>query len=201
MNKWLCFTLKFAMEDELGEKFPEIAGTYLLRSSLERLFHNEASPWWDSRLTKEVVETREDIFRQAWAATEDYYRQHPQSLAWGDHHFLLHKHPLGAVKPLNKVFNVGPFPKTGANEVVDKEAYAYSNDDTLYAKSGPALRLLIDFAQPAKAQGVIPTGQSGSVLSPHYNDQAVLFNEGRYRPHLFKMNDEETKSTLVLEPR
>ena len=90
---------------------------------------------------------------------------------------------------MDKIFNLGPFPMPGGNEVVDKEGFTYSDEPKYKITSGPAMRLLMDFSEPDEAIGVIPTGQSGNFMSPHYSDQMELFLSGRYRPQISRAAD------------
>ena len=55
--------------------------------------------------------------------------------------------------------------------------------------SGPAIRRIVDFADIEHSWNVLPTGNSGNPLSPHYSDQAQLFVDGEFRLQL--MNKEE----------
>jgi penicillin amidase len=52
---------------------------------------------------------------------------------------------------------------------------------------------LIDFSDPENAISVNPTGQSGNVMSRHYDDQCELFNNGQFRKQM--MNREEIERT------
>jgi penicillin amidase len=69
-------------------------------------------------------------------------------------------------------------------------------------RSGPSTRRVVDFAQPDKAVGINPLGQSGVLFDRHYDDQAAFFAEGIYQPmHLGKADVKaNTKSTLTLTP-
>jgi len=181
----LYHILKLAMEDELGEdQFKKTVNSVTLRSSIETLFFNEDSPWWDNINTEEK-ESRNQLFREGLQLAMDDLSENigesPDNWRWGKLHTLTHVHPVGRQEPFDKVFNVGPFAKSGGNEVVDKENFLYSGHGPYNIRSGPAMRLLLDFARPEEALSVIPTGQSGNVMSRHYDDQAVLFVQGKYK--------------------
>ena len=51
------------------------------------------------------------------------------------------------------------------------------------------MRIIIDFADVENSVSVIPTGQSGMFLSKHYNDQAELYNSGKYRKQMMNMQE------------
>jgi penicillin amidase len=104
-------------------------------------------------------------------------------------------------KPLHLLFNVGPFSVPGGRETPNN----LSGDvgPAPWAVSyGPSTRRVIDFAQPGKAQGINPVGQSGVLFDRHYADQAERFAEGMYVPQHLTPNDVQahTQSTLTLQP-
>jgi penicillin G amidase len=79
----------------------------------------------------------------------------------------------------------------------------FSLDTTGYfhVDGGPALRKITDFADLENGETVSPSGQSGNVMSAHYNDQAEMFATGKSRKML--MNREAIQSggrKLVLTP-
>lgn len=192
-NRLLYFILKGAMEDELGvDIFAKLKLTYVFKSGIENLLTNENSLWWDNVSTDEE-ESRSMIFSQAVAQTYKSLTKQltpdMESWAWGKVHQLEFVHPIGRKKPMDKIFNLGPFPVPGGNEVVDKEAFVYGDDAKYQVISGPAMRLLMDFSKPNAAIGVIPTGQSGNFMSPHYSDQLQLFLNGKYRPQINRRAD------------
>ena len=178
--------LKQAMADELGDyQFERMVSSNPMRSSIERLFFNESSPWWDNIKTEDIAETRNQQFAEGLRlALSDLNKNLGDDLSkwqWGKVHTLTHIHPIGRKKPFDIVFNIGPFADKGGNEVIVKEAYKYSAHGPYKVKSGPAMRMLVDFAQPQQSLSIIPTGQSGNIMSPHYSDQAKMFVNGEYR--------------------
>jgi penicillin amidase len=203
-TQWLYFALRDALMDEIGEAdFHKFVGTYLLKGSIEPLFENEQSPWWDNVKTK-AKETRSDIFKRAFAETtvalNSQLGADMTSWKWGHVHQLIHVHPIGQKKPFDKYFNVGPFPMRGSNEVVDKEGFVYNEKGIYPVISGPALRFIIDFGDPQHALSIIPTGQSGNVLSAHYKDQAEMFVQGKYRTQITLRSELKNGKTLSLLP-
>jgi penicillin amidase len=181
------------MEDELGtDIFNKLKMTYIFKSGIEDLLTNENSVWWDN-IASDKTEDRSAIFSQAVAQTyESLTKQltpNMESWKWGNVHQLEFVHPIGRKKPMDKIFNLGPFPIAGSNEVVDKEGFVYSEDEIYQVQTGPAMRLLMDFNEPYAAIGIIPTGQSGNFMSPHYSDQMALFLSGKYRPQISRAAD------------
>ena len=112
-----------------------------------------------------------------------------ESWKWGNVHQLEFVHPIGRQEPMDKIFNLGPFPVAGGLEVIDKEGFVYGDDKVYKVISGPAMRLLMDFSNPNAAIGIIPTGQSGNFMSPHYSDQMELFLSGKYRKQISSFDE------------
>ncbi|MDP3699941.1 MAG: penicillin acylase family protein [Hylemonella sp.] len=204
-NQFLYELAKAAMADEMGEvQFGNLLRTRAIDHALPRLVADPQSPWWDNRRTKQK-ENRNDILQQAWRATI----KHLQDLrgislpgwTWGSNHTLTHGHPLGRLKPLDKLFNVGPLEVPGGREIPNNLAHALGPApwSVVY---GPSTRRLIDFADAGKALGINPVGQSGALLDPHYADQAQDFIAGRYQPMHLNPADVKnaTRSTLLLQP-
>ncbi len=178
---------------KLGEKrFSELLHTYALKANIERLISDPNSIWFSGEMSK--------VCNTAWSNTvgslHEQLGDDLQKWNWGRVHQIEHVHAIGRKKPFNKVFNVGPIPKSGSNEVIDKEGFTYGNKKSIYIKSGPALRYFVDFAKPKNGIGIIPTGQSGNIMSPHYSDQAQMFVDGEYRAHI--MNKDELPSNRIL---
>ncbi|MBN2639312.1 MAG: penicillin acylase family protein [Bacteroidales bacterium] len=200
----LYFVLRDAMEDEVGDQmFQKLCGSMLLKNNIEKLMDDKDSPWWDNVNTK-AVETRSDIFRQAFAETQTALKNQlgddVATWKWGKVHKVVYVNPLGRKPPLDKIFNVGPFPIQGSNEVVDKEAFAYNARGTYAVTSGPALRFLIDLSDMDHALTIIPTGQSGNVMSPHYADQALMYVQGKYRTQIIQKSELKNGTVLKMFP-
>ncbi|MCY1393041.1 Acyl-homoserine lactone acylase QuiP [compost metagenome] len=202
----LLFNLADAtMHDELGNDFFEtLLSTRVIDAALPRLAASADSPWWDNRSTL-GKETRADTVKAAWQASLAHLRStlgaDASQWQWGRAHTLTHGHPLGQQKPLDLVFNVGPFAAPGSHEVPNNLS-AKIGPAPWPVTYGPSTRRLIDFADPAHSLTVNPVGQSGVVFDSHYDDQAEAYIEGMYfQAHL---NDEEvtanTRSTLKLLP-
>ena len=139
-------------------------------------------------------------------AVKDLTRQLGPDIAawhWGKVHTLEHGHLLGQQKPLNLLFNVGPFAAMGGMETISNLTFKLNTRGRYPVYMGPAMRIIIDFGDIENSLSVNPTGQSGFFLSDHYDDQAALFNSGKSRKQM--MNREEIKKsgrgTLILIPQ
>ncbi len=196
--KLLYTIMANAMVDELGkEDFTAFVSTHLMKRTTAVFIPNDNSLWWDDITTKNVRETRQSnfikSFDQAVAELSAQLGEDTADWQWGKVHTIEHGHPLGRKKPLDKFFNVGPFPIMGGNEVINNQGFKLNKDGQYKVAFGPALRILLDFADVENSISVNPTGQSGHILSRHYDDQAPLFNSGRFRKQM--MNQEEIQKT------
>lgn len=165
---------------------------------------DDAAPFWDDIDTPET-ETREDIVHAAVSDTatllHDRLGPDPTGWTWGRVHQITFTHPLGMVGPLGSLFNIGPFPQPGGDEVINALEYDRAQHD-YSIQSGPSTRRLIDFAEPEQAQTILPTGNSGNFVDPHYADQAPLFTAGEYRTAWIADSDiaAHTEHVLTVKP-
>jgi penicillin G amidase len=196
-----------SMKDEIGvEAVKAILATAIPKNSYAIFMKNDSSPWWDDVHTKDVKESRAKIVQGAADKTLELLKktcgEKPSDWVWGKIHTLTHEHPLGAVKPLDKFFNVGPFSVDGGSEVLNN--LSFSLDTTGYFKVdvGPALRKITDFSSIENGETISPTGQSGNVMSEHYDDQAEGYATGKFRKMLMNREEIEKVSNkrLVLLP-
>jgi len=196
--KLLYNIMENAMADELGkEDFTAFVSTHLMKRTTAVFIPNDTSLWWDDIATPDVKETRRSIFiKSLTQAVEELRVQLGDDVAdwqWGRVHTLEHGHLLGNKKPLDKFFNVGPFSVMGGNEVINNLGFKLNKAGRYTVAFGPAMRILLDFGDVENSISVNPTGQSGHLMSKHYDDQAELFNKGRFRKQM--MNREEIQST------
>ncbi len=202
----LSQTMSLAMIDELGwDAYNTLMVTAVPRSSFDILIANESSPWWDDITTTATKETRTDIISHAadkaltlLAAVAD---EDSKDWQWGKFHSLTHAHALSVVKPLDKLFSVGPFPQPGGGEVINDLDIKMDTTGYFPVFDGPALRKITDFGDLENGETISPTGQSGNVMSPHYADQAKMFATGQFRKMLMNRPAIERQSQkLVLKP-
>ena len=100
----------------------------------------------------------------------------PERWGWGKVRPLVLTHPA-ARGPLARVFNRGPFPIGG-----DTNTIAQAGVHPLNWRASPlaiaSLRAVIEVGSWDKARFVLPGGQSGNPLSPHYDDMLALWLKG-----------------------
>ncbi|MFZ3082721.1 penicillin acylase family protein [Rhodoferax ferrireducens] len=204
-NQLLYELTRAAFADEMGEvQFKNLLSTRALDSALPRLVADADSPWWDD-ITTPAHEGRADTVKVAWRATIEHLQKtlgkEATDWGWGNAHALTHSHPLAVQKPLNWLFNVGPFPAPGGHEVPNNLSSPLG--PAPWAVSyGPSTRRVIDFAAPGQSVGINPVGQSGVLFDAHYADQAPIFIAGGYLSQHLSEADvaAHTHSTLTLSP-
>lgn len=98
--------------------------------------------------------------------------------AWGQVRPLRLKHPLGARRALQGLYDLGPFPHGGDANTVNPAPVdprdPLRNPDFAIA----SLRMVIDVGEWENARFSLPGGQSGNPFSPHYADQLPLWRRG-----------------------
>ena len=205
-NQLLFSLADAAMHDELGDAFFDILlTTRVIDEALPRLVASPDSPWWDNRHTL-TKETRADTVNVAWRNSLVQLKatlgDDPAQWQWGRAHTLTHEHPLGKQKPLDWLFNVGPFAAPGSHEVPNNLS-AKLGPAPWAVGYGPSTRRLIDFADPTHTLTINPVGQSGVPFDKHYKDQAQSYIEGRYdKPYMEDADVQlNTRSTLRLMPK
>jgi len=193
--------------DEFGEAaFDSYLSCADSTNLMSYVVHEKFSPLWDNVQT-EREETREEIvlagFKDAVAQMRGELGNDVSTWRWGRVHTVEYGHILGNVKPLNTLWNIGPFETQGTAESVAKMQWG---DDGFKVEHGASMRLLIDYAAYGTADGIhfiLPTGNSGDMMSPHFDDQAAMYVAGKYRPLRISGADIEqfAEHRIVLAPQ
>lgn len=168
---------------------------------LEKTLEDPNSHWFDLG----NGETRDDVMRLALRDTVDYLNSevgpHIDDWAWGKLHTLTYSHPLGQVKPLDRLFNRGPYPLGGDGTTIWlglTTLHDLSNPEVI----GPPFRFIADMGDLRRSWGLLAPGQSGQPGSKHYDDQIQAWFNAGYHPMLFTREDveRETETKLWLAP-
>lgn len=200
--KLLAHILELAMKDELGEtNYNTLVNTHFMKNAYTHLLSDDQSPWWDNVETSDKKETRTLIFSEAYSKTIAELKKSSGEITnwnWGGAHTLEHIHPIGRKKPFDKIFNVGPVSVKGGIETINNAGFPLNTSGKYEVSYGPAMRLLIDMNDVDNGWSVLPTGQSGHLRSPHYDDQNILHNTGIFRPMMMNKAVIEKTCTSVL---
>jgi penicillin amidase len=160
----------------------------------KRVVLNPESIWW-KKFDRQKVFT--DGFNNSIESLRQALGEDPNDWDWGHLHTLEFVHPIGKIAPFNKIFNIGPVEMNGAyNDINNQKPAGYT--DGFKVKAGPSTRRIISFDHPEVAWGILPTGNSGHLLSPFYKDQLELFTKGLYREEWLDQRDIEAHATHKL---
>jgi penicillin amidase len=217
LNQLLINTL----EDELGgglfSEYVFVANVpYRI---IPKFFENNSSFFDDVRTSQ--TETRDDIIRKslvdALNILENKMGRDIKNWQWKEVHKVIFKHMFsGAAGVLDKLINIGPFEIGGDGTTIFNTEYSF---DRLIAKDsdlknssrseryenilGPSMRFIFDFANPDSIEFVLPTGQSGNVMSDHYSDMTKMWLKGKYikLPVSEDKFESSAKHKMVLLPK
>jgi len=173
--------------------------SFLLRSSsrLARLLAAEPPGWFEKPWTEVVSEA----ISAAASRLAERCGPDPARWAWGRARALRFRHPFGQKAAFSAIFDRGPYPSCG-----DTNTVAQASLDLFDPFAGPmytaSLRAVMDVGRWERSRFVLPGGQSGNPLSPHYDDQLPLYFAGGGIP--IPWTEEEVASAareeLVLVP-
>ncbi len=203
-HKFIYQYLKNTFIDELDkETFELLIKTHIAKRFTAPLLYQE-SIWYDD-VSTEKKETRKDIllqsFKETIALLETQLGSDVNAWTWNKVHTVEHPHPMGQVKTLRPYFNVGPYEVPGTGEVINNLGFHYDDSGTYKVYFGPSTRRIVDFSDIENSMSILPTGQSGNPFSPHYQDQADMYVQGKFRKMM--LNAEEikrtAKNTLILK--
>ena len=203
--RWIYYILKLAMEDDLGKPlFNSFMNTHFMKTAYPDFINTYESAWWEDKTT-DKHENRTMIIKDAWYRMKrelsNEFGKEVIGWKWKRVHKLEHVHPIGRKKPFNLIFNVGPNAITGGNEVINNTGFNLDSSGMSDVKFGPAMRRIIDFADIDHSYSILPTGQSGYFMAPHYSDQSELYNSNGFRMQLMdkKMIEQQAGKPLKLK--
>ncbi|MDD5544422.1 MAG: penicillin acylase family protein [Acidobacteriia bacterium] len=121
-----------------------------------------------------------------------YHTSDVSRWVWSQRYPLIFPHALGRAWPLDRIFNVGPFPQGGTRLTVRP---ANGTD-------GASMRMVVDFSDLDHSYNNLTLGESGQVFSPYYKDQLQAWRAVESFPMYF--SDEavrkNAKNVLTLQP-
>ncbi len=210
--------VKNAFADELGDElFADYleAGTWH-HLALERMVKEPNNPWFDDVATP-AREKRDDIVRRSFAEACDLLGKRfgdvPHEWTWGRLHTVTFDHPMGAVKPLDLIFNRGPLPSRGSGSTVNAAGFDYSAfaedpvpaeiGEVFAVQGGVSQRLIVDLSHFSNSLSIHTTGQVGIPFHKHYGDMITSWQGVEYHPLLWEKGEIERnkEGLLILEPQ
>ncbi|HVB25284.1 MAG TPA: penicillin acylase family protein [Ktedonobacteraceae bacterium] len=119
---------------------------------------------------------------------------------YGKIHRMTYSHPIGNIKPLDKVFNRGPFPIGGDIDTVNMGASLPNNPEVVVTV--PSFRQIVNLADVKSSLSIHAPGQSGHPASKHYDDFIKPWLRVEHHPMLFErsMIEANAEGNIQLEP-
>lgn len=171
------------------------------REWLMTILPDPGSAWWNSDDGRSRAEMISQTMKEAVVTLNEICGPQPEDWAWGKIHKLTFGHPLGGVKPLDRIFNRGPYPIGGDGDTIWAAmfgSYDLQGRDLI----GPPFRFIADLSNWNQSLGILVPGQSGHPASKHYDDNIEGWFKGEY--HLMPFDRGEVLShitaKLVMNP-
>ena len=175
---------------------------------MRNLAKNPNDPFWDDKTTKNVVETRDDIIKKSWSEAvselESKYGSDMTKWSWGQMHTATFQNQtLGTtgIGLIDSLFDRGPFPTSGGNNIVNATAWANVGQDYTVTDL-PSMRMIVDMSNLSNSLTVHTTGESGHAYNKHYDDMTAMWANIQYYPMLWDQQTviQQTEGHLQLMP-
>jgi len=182
---WVRALQNRLIRDELGPLADSFSRAEPL--FLERVFRDiDGAARWCDIMQSAATETCTDIARMALddalLELSERYGPNVESWRWGDAHQATQDHPvLGRMPLLKWIVNIRQS-TSGGDHTLDRGLTAGSGPEPYLNVNGAGYRGVYDFADPDSSVFIISTGQSGHLLSRHYDDLSALWRRGEYVP-------------------
>ena len=192
----------YSYQTAMGKGFnPLVPITFFASQRVSHLVSNllnQTDGWFQNSSWKEEVEKAlEETIKEL---TSRYGRK-TSSWQWGSIRPLTINHPLGTKKPLDRIFNHGPFEWGGDSNTVSQAA-SHPWDPFSRITTIASMRTVIDVGEWDNSRFILPSGQSGNPVSIHYEDMTNLWLKGDGVPIHWTKKSVETcgRHNLILRP-
>ncbi len=154
---------------------------------LERVFRNlDGAGAWCDVVQSTAAETCTEIARlaldDALLEIEALFGPRLESWRWGDAHQALHRHlTLGRIPVLRHLVNIRQS-TPGGDDTLLRGMMPGTGPEPYLNLHASGLRAVYDFSDPDSSVFVISTGESGHLVSRHYDDLAALWRRAEYVP-------------------
>ena len=122
---------------------------------------------------------------------------------WGKIHTITYPTNLlgeAGIPILTGLVNIGPVETSGSNFAINSTDWGFGDDFTI--GSYPSMRMVVDLSNLDNSSTVLPSGQSGHVMSKYYDDQVDNWIENDMYPNYFSREVVELnqKDLMYLRP-
>jgi len=190
----------------MGSNILALQNGYASRSKplLIRLLNEHDDSWFANSVVpngpKSWDEALKSAFKAAIVELQEKLGSDVSRWKYGTIHKMTYSHPLGMAKPLDRIFNRGPYPLGGDIDTVNMGASLRNQPDNVVTV--PSYRQIVNLADlKASLSGHAP-GQSGHPASKHYADFIKPWLHVEHHPQLFErgMIEENAEGTLYMMP-
>ncbi|MCF8480741.1 MAG: penicillin acylase family protein [Rhodospirillum sp.] len=167
--------------DEMGAAFP--LWDRIDPDLLVRVLKGKTSDWCDDVRTAATQEDCGTIKAQALTRALTDIRTltggaNPFATPWGRLHVAHFDHALFHRFPIVNAIADLSIPTGGSIATLSKGTWAPGSPEPFSHFHGATLRAVMDLDDPNRSGFILPTGQSGHPLSPHYRDMLVPWRDG-----------------------
>ncbi len=182
---WVRSLVRRLVQDELGplqQLLPVPDPVFI-----ERVYRNldGASAWCDVKQTtakESCAEMARLALDDALIELEESYGPRLESWRWGDAHQALHMHQtLGRMPVLRHLVNIRQSTPGGDQTLLRGQMPGNGPEPYLNVHAA-GFRGVYDFSDPDSSVFIIATGESGHLLSRHYDDLAAIWRRSEYIP-------------------
>lgn len=190
----------------IGTTLLAIMNSYSSRSKpfIIRLLNEQDDGWFAESVMPNGPRTWSAALLSAFEATLEELQEKlgddPARWQYGKIHKLTFGHVLGMVKPLDKIFNRGPYPAGGDIDTVNMGAVVPNQPEVVVTV--PSFRQIANLDDLAASLSMHAPGQSGHPSSKHYDDFIRPWRNVEHHPMLFdhEMIDENAEGKLRMVP-
>ncbi len=178
---WFRELNRMLYADELGDLAESYWG---LRPDVVEGMLDRRPAWCDDVTTDATEDCPALIagaFERALDGLEERYGGGPDSWRWGEAHYADMRHRVFDFVPLIRRLANIRLPADGGTFTVNRAGTRTRDEDAPFAdRHAAGFRGIYDLADLDRSRFIIATGQSGNPLSPHYDDLAERWRDGRY---------------------
>ncbi len=200
--------LNQTLDDELPLDI-QVSGNSRSMQIVANLLEDPDNPWWDDKRTAGIVESRDQVLRQAMTDARleltAQISKNPDDWQWGRLHELTARHQVLGDAPapgvVQSIFNLGPFPMPGGSALVNANNWDAGTNE-FEVTAAPSMRMVVDLSDLDNSVWVNQGGNSGHAFHRNYDDQAQPWIDGdTYAwPHSAQAVKDSAAATLTLLP-
>jgi penicillin G amidase len=163
---------------------------------LVSMLRSQPPNWFKRSWPEEMADALATVIRDL----ETVHGSDARHWVWGRLRVLRMRHILGGRRFLHRIFNLGPVPCGGDSDTIN-QASVFPLTPTNDCKNIASLRVVIDVGAWQNCRFVLPGGQSGNPLSPHYGDLFSLWQRGKGVPIAWTPEEVRAAAVTTLELR